>query len=1224
MKGLRLFLIFSLAFLNAYAQSDRPIYSIFLMGDAGEQSIVASDQILSMRAQMLGMQSKSSVIFLGDNIYPRGMPSEDDKYRGIAESIIRGQLDAAEGYQGDVFMVPGNHDWEKGHKEGLFTNAEQEEYVQSYFDSLNIYLPDNGCPGPVEVQLAEDITLILLNSQWFLHPWVKPGIDEGCQAQSVDGVLTLIEDIFLRNEGKKIVVASHHPMFTYGIHGGRATFRDHLFPLTNVVDGLYLPLPIIGSIYPFYRKYAGSLQDLANPVYKSYRNKLVDLMEKYKNIIHVAGHEHSLQFSKNNNVNYVVSGSGSKTTPVKMKGYARFVSETIGFAKLDFFENGKSDIVFLDQNGEEIYREEMFRSIYTPPETLSKAFLNIPKDSTVVSYASKQYLIDSSKYWLLGANYRHVWAAQINAPLLDLGNEKGGLTILKRGGGMQTKSLRMEAKDGRQYVIRSVEKFAEKAVPLNLQGTFAADLVQDQVSASNPYGAIAVPVLAEAANVYHANPKLLVVPNDPRFGSYRGDFSNMLVLFEERPSGNREDVPSFGSPKKIVSTADLLESIYKDNDNTVDQHWVLKSRLFDLYIGDWDRHDDQWRWARFKTSKGHLFRPIPRDRDNAFFVNQGFLMSIVKRKWAMPKFQGFDYELKNPEGFMFNARHFDRSFLSEMNREDWINTADTISSLMTDNIINDAIGIWPDTIQKLMGNEVKSKLKVRREKLGEWGLKYYDFLAEVVNVTGSNKREYFKVERINSNETRVRVFKSKKDNLMDKLIYDRTFLRNETKEVRLYGLKGKDIFDVSGDVSKSIKIRIIGGPGHDSIVDNSHVSALARKTVVYDTRNTYLKKSSETISKLSDNPEINKYDRKDFKYNFLAPIVLLNYNVDDGIFIGGGFLATKHGFRKDPFSSQHSFLGSIAPKTFSWDFKYQSTYTHVIRKLDLKINATMQAPNHTSNFFGIGNETVFDKTIHETKNVDNAIEYYRVRYEFYSLEGLLSKKFGEKVNFDFGFHWQGFITQQDYEGEDRSILDYTQITGDSSIFEFKTYQGIVLKLIIDTRDNKVLPENGIFWDTDLRVYTGLNDASNRFTQLNTDLTLFRTLRLPTKLTLGLRVGFGQNFGSYEYYQGQILGGVRHLRGYRKTRFLGDRKVYSNLEARYHLRSSRLFGIPSTMGLNGFYDAGRVWVDGESSDKIHRSFGGGVWFAPLNATVLSFEIGSSPEETRFYFRLGFLF
>ena len=188
----------------------------------------------------------------------------------------------------------------------------------------------------------------------------------------------------------------------------------------------------------------------------------------------------------------------------------------------------------------------------------------------------------------------------------------------------------------------------------------------------------------------------------------------------------------------------------------------------------------------------------------------------------------------------------------------------------------------------------------------------------------------------------------------------------------------------------------------------------------------------------------------------------------------------------------------------------------------------------------------------------------------------------------------------------------------------KTYGGLVLKLIFDTRNNKNLPERGIYWNTDLRGYEGLNNSSREFIRLQTTFSFYHTFLLPTKLTFAARFGAGQNYGTYEYYQGQLLGGVQYLRGYRKTRFIGDRKAFTNIELRYHLARIKSRVIPMTFGLNGFYDAGRVWVDGEVSNTVHQGYGGGIWLAPLNSAVMAFELGNSVEELRFYFRLGYLF
>jgi len=236
----------------------------------------------------------------------------------------------------------------------------------------------------------------------------------------------------------------------------------------------------------------------------------------------------------------------------------------------------------------------------------------------------------------------------------------------------------------------------------------------------------------------------------------------MLALYEERPSGNWKGSGKFGDSKKIINTTKVLKKIQGDNENTIDQQFVLKNRLFDLLIGDWDRHDDQWRWATIKKGKDNIFRPIPRDRDQAFFLNEGFLPKLASRKWAMPKFQGFDQKIRDVPGLMFNARWFDRSFLNQLEEKEWIKVSNEIKESLSDEEIDNAIKTWPKVIYDLSGADISKKIISRRNGLGTYALDYYKFLAREVDVVGSDKKELFKVEREANGNTNVDVFKISK------------------------------------------------------------------------------------------------------------------------------------------------------------------------------------------------------------------------------------------------------------------------------------------------------------------------------------------------------------------------------------------------------------------------------------------------------------------------------
>ena len=1207
----------------SWAQS----HTIYLIGDAGEPFDDGNPVIKQVKSHLDQDQNPNSVIYLGDNIYPNGLPELDDSDRDRAEQIMVGQLEILKGYSGNVYVIPGNHDWDKSRKDGYQQIRRQEKFVQSYLatilkDSINAFLPDNGCPGPLEIPISEDITLIILDTQWVLHPWDKPRTDDGCEAGTYQDVFDQLEEMVKRNDHKKVVVAGHHPIYSYGMHGGTSNTKQHLFPLTDINESLYIPLPIIGSVYPLFRKYLGNIQDIAHPKYKALRHAMEEIFQQHPNLVYVAGHEHSLQYIAKDSTHYVVSGAGSKSTFVKKKQYSQFAYEQLGFGKLIFHADGKSVLEFWspEVRDKPVYQQLLYEMPYEPLPSADEFNVDF-SDSTVFVNASDQY--ETENPGLLGENYRKAWKTKVEVPVFDIAREKGGLEIVKRGGGQQTRSLRLEAKNEKQYVLRSVEKYAEKAIPEELLSTVGEDLVQDQISASHPYAAYVIPPLAEAAEIYHTNPKLVYIPDDPRFGKYRVDFANSMALFEERPDDDWEDADYFGNSKKIMGTPDVLEELYDDNDNRIDQQWVLKSRLFDMFIGDWDRHDDQWRWASFKESGGRIFRPIPRDRDQAFFVNQGFIMNKVKRKWAMPKFQGFDYKFSYVPGFNFNARYFDRDFLNEPSLQDWINTADSLQQRLTDEVIENAIRQWPKPIYEIDGEEVIAKLKSQRSHLKDYAMEQYLFLSKAVNVRGSDKKEFFLVERLDDERTRVRMYKRTNEDNTDEVMYDRTFLKNETKEIRLYGLGHDDFFEIKGESGKGILVRIIGGPGEDTIRDQSKVSGLRKHTKVYDTKKgNLLELGSEAKDLTSNRANVNNYNRKEFNYDRLIPLIIASINRDDGLFLGGGVIYENHGFRKSPVKSRHMVTAQGAFATGAFHVKYDGRFTDALGLWDLKLGIDVSAPNSVTNFFGFGNETIFNQSADEDFQVDRPIDYYRLRFKYFNQSGMLVKKFGASTSFGIGHHFQTAKVEDHYDGDDRFILDPENID-DPDFFSWKAFEGAVFQFHYDSRDNPRLTTRGINWLTEFRAYAGLNDRSKDVAMINSEISFFFSLRLPSKLTVATRFGGGHNFGSSEFYQAQVLGGLSNLRGYRKTRFAGDSKFYNNTELRLKLGTFRNRIIPISMGIYGFNDVGRVWYSGEESNKWHHGIGGGIWLAPLNISVISLDLARSQEEVLFNFRLGFL-
>jgi len=1217
------FIFLWLALVPAYGQPvpEKDEYYLYLIGDAGEPEISSSPYIPILQSQLnQNGPIPSAIVFLGDNVYPGGLAD------GQGSKTLEGQVAIARG-KSKVFFVPGNHDWQKGGRNGLQRLHNQQTWAESLNNPNIQFLPRDGCPGPVEVPLSEHLTLVIIDSQWWLHPWEKPeGENSLCDTKTKPDILAELEDILQRNEGKQVVIAAHHPIYTYGEHGGVFTLKDHIFPLTQVAKWLYLPLPVVGSIYPLYRKTFGNIQDTAHPTYHEFRKSIAEVIERYPGTVYAAGHEHALEYSWKDSVHHIVSGAGVKTTMAKKKGYAKFVKSTLGFTRIAVSPDEVRIEYFSEANPNPVYTQSF--SITPKPAATSEA--SSGQQQFVTARASGQYKANARRKKWMGANYRDVWAQEIQVPVFDFKANGNDLKIVQKGGGMQTLSLRLEDKAGKQFTLRSVEKYPEKAIPEAFRESFAKDIVQDQISAAHPYGALVVPYLADAAGIYHTNPKVVWLADDPRLGEYRKIFANRMMLFEERPSGKAKDMDFFGNADDIESTFKVIEKLAKDNDNYVDQQFVLRNRLFDLWIGDWDRHDDQWRWAEFEKKGGKMYRPIPRDRDQAFFVNEGRIPKMASKKWALPKLQGFDYELDWPAGFMFNARYFDRSFLTSLSEEDWTKEAKYLQSVLTDEVIEASIRKWPKEIFDLHGEEIIKKLKARREKLLEYGLNHYKFLARAVNVVGSNKHELFEVMYDKNGDVRVTVYKIKKDGEMDNQIFKRTFVYGETKEIRLYGLDGNDQFKFEGNARKAIKVRVIAGKGDDKLT-----STARRKALVYDKpKGISIEEDSKVWDRRSSDPAINLYDRREFKYDLLAPLVTGNYNVDDGIFVGGGLLLTSHGFRKDPYKVRHLLLGSYAINTHSFNFKYSGRYTKLIRKWNGEIDLDVKSPNFVNNFFGLGNESVFNKQIDNDPALDleRAIDYYRLRFKQWSVDMNLSRRVGAYGFVKFGPTLQ--VIELENPDESRFVKDY-ELTLSAPILErTKNFAGGSYSWGIDQRNNPIFTTRGIYFEQTSKWATELDGSAKSFSTHNASLAFYQSFRFPARLTFAARISGGFTDGDYQIYQAQILDGKTELRGFRKTRFYGDSKLVFNNEVRLKLGEIRSYILPGSIGLVGFYDVGRVWykdnngVDPTSlsgkSSVWHKGYGGGIWVTPFNMAVVTLEAGHSKEGTLGYFRLGFLF
>ena len=342
----------------------------------------------------------------------------------------------------------------------------------------------------------------------------------------------------------------------------------------------------------------------------------------------------------------------------------------------------------------------------------------------------------------MGSGYRKEWVTPIDFPVLDLATFAGGLTPVRQVGGMQSLGLALKGKDGKSYTFRTTDKDPTKILPPEWADSVPARLFQDATAANHPGNGFVVPALAEAAGVLHTNPRYVFMPDDPALGEFRKTFGGEPGTIEEFPLPGPNGTPGFAGAVEIVSTGELWARSLAGKAR-VDGEALLRARLFDLWIADWDRHNKQWRWLRREGRE--LFEPLPEDRDQAFSKFGGLLMSAARA--THPKFMDWKDSYENYEGWMTQGTEVDRWMLSEMDLTAFEATATELVARLTDTVIDDAVKRLPPEWYAIRGNELAGALKKRRAGLVAAALEYYARLYRKVDVQGTNLNDAVRVVR---------------------------------------------------------------------------------------------------------------------------------------------------------------------------------------------------------------------------------------------------------------------------------------------------------------------------------------------------------------------------------------------------------------------------------------------------------------------------------------------
>ena len=836
----------------------------------------------------------------------------------------------------------------------------------------------------------------------------------------------------------------------------------------------------------------------------------------------------------------------------------------------------------------------------------------VPESVTVV--ADSTFGRGGLRRFLLGSDYRDLWATPIRVEVLDLQRFAGGLKPLQRGGGLQTVSLRLQGADGREYQFRRLKKDLQFVGPRSAEadqlarlfgvgredfrGTFVGSVVRDQISSLHPGASLMLPPILEAGRVLHAPPLLRYMPDDPLLGAFRNDFGNQLGTIEERPAAG-EDAPPFAGAEAVESTGDLLERLEAQPGIRVDTRGFLTARLLDFFVGDWDRHEDQWRWALLREGDSARWYPIPRDRDYAFVRYDGLLMGLVRH--VSPKLLVFDRDYASPWAASYNGRHLDRRILNDLEWPVWDSVARALQSRLTDQVIDQAVDRLPAEYEAQNGAFLRRTLRVRRDNLHRAAERYYRFLAEQVIIQAGKEDDWAEVVRHPEGRTEVRV--GQKAN--EAPYYLRNFTSDATDEIRIYLGQGADRAVVRGD-GQGPKVRLIGGGGQDTLIERSR----HRNSRFYDAGDGSVAEG-RGVDRKPYAPPVDTSSALQAEQDWgqlVLTMPMLEISSDVGLGVGLGVQRTGYGFRRQPYASRHT--ASLERSFLRKAFRVRgSTRWRVVNRQTYFGLSLLGSGLEGLRFYGFGNGTEGESPIRDR---------FLVFQQTFEVSPYVGFRLEEKTRFLFMVRSRHTVTNLGDPTNTAAVINDLRPLGVGDFGQI----GPAARFEHDSRDHRFGATKGLHLVVEGDYYPiTWASGGDAFGSVEGTVSTYLTPIQPGRLTLALRAGGRRVWGEFPYFEAAFLGGKSDLRGYPSERFAGHGSLFGNAELRIGVANVEVF-LPAEFGIFGLADAGRVFFEDDPSSSWHTDFGGGITLGFLQRSAgLRVGMARGSEGVRFHLRFG---
>ena len=832
---------------------------VFLLGDAGATVknrtplLPAIQSDIEQWSAALRRDSAVSILFLGDNVYPQGMHDRGDPGFEADSLSLWSQIDLVAGPEALKhatvgLFVTGNHDWANTVGEAGLRRVQNLGEQLALGRKAGRYvslLPAPSDPGPVVRDLRRNVRIAFFDTHWFLQ--------ERSPAQRIQYFERLMKALNGARD-REVILVAHHPYYSAGPHGavmpgyhtlGIAYVLKEAGALVQDLNSPPYDALLAGLRQTFEATkkppliYAGghdhSLQvltgaDDADPrfVLVSGAGSKVSSLQMGPGLVFGAAEPGymKLVFRKDDGVDlFVVAGNrqfrecaGTDAEIAKCMADGRSAFKTVYSASLLGPSKAPRELIPVSSDtmapGTPWWTEPEAKDVPAAivaakePEDIEFAPAAVPPHvllegaDSVTATPGRSYPAGKLRRLFAGDLNRHLWNVPVRLPVVDLNKVGGGLRPRELIGGKQTVGLRFTGGNGLEYDFRPIVKNAAPVLPRWIRAKWILSALDDQMAAQFPLAAVVVSGLQEALGIAAPRPVPVVMPNELGLGRYRAVFAGRVGLLSVNANERTGDQPGFAGYSRIIDGEEVFDSLTVDAEGSFDDEYYLRVRLLDFLVGDWDRHERQWRWGRRRVDGRTRWRPIPEDRDWAFARMDGAVSAVSR--WLLPRYVGFSDKLPPIERLAESAGRIDHRVLNKLGREEFVRVAREVQSGLSDSVLERAIAALPPPYQASERDHLVGALKARRDRLAAYAEDYYRLLARRLEVYGADStKEVIEFERINEDQARVRV---RIGGPAGKLRFERVVDARDTREVILFINPAEDQVLGAGDLPFKVRV----------------------------------------------------------------------------------------------------------------------------------------------------------------------------------------------------------------------------------------------------------------------------------------------------------------------------------------------------------------------------------------------------------------------------------